>query len=90
MCTTNRISPPKSVHKGHIKMTKTLRYTTLEYTLLLFDMNRQRGQWEKRVRDEGMNNDNDAEGKNEKFFENNFENNPQYAKHAIFATELSL
>ena len=67
MCTRNRISPPKSVHEGHIEMIKTLRYTTLEYTLPLFDMNRQRGQWEKRVRDEGMNNDNDAGGKNEKF-----------------------
>ena len=31
-----------------------------------FDMNRQRGQWEKRARDEGMNSDNDAWGKNEK------------------------
>ena len=67
MCTRNRISPPKSVHKGHIEMTKTLRYTTLEYTLPLFDMNRQRGQWEKRATDEGMNNDNNAGGKNEKF-----------------------
>ena len=58
MCTRNRISPPKDVHKNH----KTLRYTTLKYTLPLFDMNRQRGQGEKKVRDEGTNNDNDAWG----------------------------
>ena len=89
MCTRNRISPPKSVHEGHIEMTKTLRYTTLEYTLPLFDTNRQKGQWEKRARDEGMNNDNDAGGKNEKFLKKNFENNPQYAKHVFFATEVS-
>ena len=56
MCTRNRISPPKDVHKSH----KTLRYTTLKYTLPLFDMNRQRGQGEKKARDEGTNNDNDA------------------------------
>ena len=43
MCTRNRISPLKNVHKSHIEMTKlTLRYTTLEYTLPLFDTNRQR------------------------------------------------
>ena len=33
----NRISPPKDVHKSHIEMTKTLRYT-----LPLFVRNRQR------------------------------------------------
>ena len=60
MCTRNRISPPKDVHKSHIEMTKTLRYTTLEYTLPRFNTNRQRGQGEKRARDEGTNNDNDA------------------------------
>ena len=27
MCIRNRISPPKDVHKSHIEMTKTLRYT---------------------------------------------------------------
>ena len=27
MCMRNRISPPKDVHKSHIEMTKTLRYT---------------------------------------------------------------
>ena len=27
MCMRNRISPPKDVHKSHIKMTKTLQYT---------------------------------------------------------------
>ena len=46
MCTRNRISLPKNVHKSHIEMTnrndKTLWYTTLEYTLTLFDRNRQR------------------------------------------------
>ena len=67
MCTRNRISPPKSVHKSHIEMTKTLWYTTLEYTLPLFVTNRQRGQREKRVRNECMNSDNNAGGKNEKF-----------------------
>ena len=67
MCIRNKISPSKSVHNSHIEMTKTLRYTTLEYTLPFFDTNRQRGKWEKRVRHEGMNTDNDAEGKNEKF-----------------------
>ena len=37
MCTRNRISPPKNVHKSHIEMTKTL-----QYTLPLFVTNRQR------------------------------------------------
>ena len=41
MCMRNRISPPKDVHKSHIEMTKTLRYT-LEYTLSIFVRNRQR------------------------------------------------
>ena len=27
MCIRNRISPSKDVHKSHIEMTKTLRYT---------------------------------------------------------------
>ena len=27
MCMRNRIYPPKDVHKSHIEMTKTLRYT---------------------------------------------------------------
>ena len=27
MCMKNRISPSKDVHKSHIEMTKTLRYT---------------------------------------------------------------
>ena len=42
MCTRNRISPPKDVHKSHVKMTKPLWYTTLEYTLPLFVMNGQK------------------------------------------------
>ena len=68
MCTRNRISLPKDVHKCHIEMKnssvyyfrvyspqkwKTLRYTTLEYTLPFFDTNRQIGQGEKKARDEG-------------------------------------
>ena len=59
MCMRNIISPSKDVHKSH-RNDKTLRYTTLEYTLPLFDMNRQRGQGEKKARDEGTNNDNKA------------------------------
>ena len=46
MCTRNKISLPKNMNKSHIEMTKTLRYTTLEYTLPIFDTNRQRGQGE--------------------------------------------
>ena len=42
MCMRNRISPPKDVHKSHVKMTKSLWYTTLEYTLPLFVMNGQK------------------------------------------------
>ena len=60
MCMRNRISPPKDVHESHLEMTKTLWYTTLKYTIPLFDMNRQRDQGEKRARDEGTNNDDDA------------------------------
>ena len=41
---------------------KTLRYTTLKYTLPHFDTNRQRGQGKSRARDEGINNENDAWG----------------------------
>ena len=59
MCTKNRISPPKNVHKSY-RNNKTLWYTTLEYTVPLFDTNRQRGQGEKRARDEGMNKENNA------------------------------
>ena len=42
MCTRNRISPPKDVHKSHIEMTKKSLVYTLEYTLPLFVRNRQR------------------------------------------------
>ena len=56
MSMRNRISPPKDVHNNHIEMTKTLRYT-LESILSPFLTGITR---EKRVRDEGMNNDNDA------------------------------
>ena len=35
---------------------------TLEYTLPLFDTNRQRGQGENKARDEGINKENDAWG----------------------------
>ena len=41
MCTRNRISPPKDVHKSHIKMTKHSDIYSLEYTLPLFVRNRQ-------------------------------------------------
>ena len=60
MCTRKRISPPKDMRKSHEEMTKTLRYNTLEYTLPLFYMNRQKGQGEKKARDKGMNKENDA------------------------------
>ena len=42
MCTRNRISPPKDVHKSHIEMTKNSLVYSLEYTLPLFVRNRQR------------------------------------------------
>ena len=53
------LSPYKCAQKAY-KNDKTLWYTTLEYTLPLFDTNRQKGQGEKRARDEGMNKENDA------------------------------
>ena len=51
MCTRNRISPPKNVHKSHTEMKNSL-----------VDTNRQRDQGEKRARDDGMNKENDAWG----------------------------
>ena len=45
MCTRNRISPPKDVHKSHIEMTKNSPNTpvySLKYTLPLFVRNRHR------------------------------------------------
>ena len=75
MCTRNRISPLKEVHKSHIEMKKLSGIHSRVYCPL-FDTNRQRGQREKKERDEGMNKENDAWG-----VQDEWENEAQNIRH---------
>ena len=59
MCMRNRISPPKDVHESHIEMTKHSDILSRVYSPP-FCQEQTKGQGETMVRDEGMNNDNDA------------------------------